>query len=136
MVAPDKLITAVILSINWKNIKAFHKKLGITWIFEDIDGKEYERVPSVPELKEDLKQILKHMHTEGITYISYGNWVIFWDMDDEEAGDIRVIFRIADFVIENGTTQERLELALSKAIEDEDYESAARIRDELKKEKR
>ncbi len=136
MVAPDKLITAVILSISWKNIKAFHKKLGITWIFENKEGEEYERVPSVPELKEDLKQILKHMHTEGITYISYGNWVIFWDMDNEEAGDIRVIFRIADFVIENGTTRERLELALSKAIEDEDYESAARIRDELKKEKR
>jgi hypothetical protein len=136
MVAPDKLIIAVILSINWKNIKSFHKKLGITWIFENKDGEEYERVPTVPELKEDLKQILKHMHTEGITYISYGNWVIFWDMDNDEAGDIRVIFRIADFVIENGNTRERLELALSKAIEDEDYEAAAIIRDELKKEKR
>ena len=134
MVVPDKMIKAIMLSINWKSIKAFHKKLGISWVFENPDGEEYERIPTVPELKEDLKQILVHMHNEKITYLSYGNWVIFWDMDNDEAGDMRVIFRIADFVIENGTTRERLEMALSKAIEDEDYEAAAIIRDELKKE--
>jgi len=136
MVTPDKLITGVILSINWKSIKAFHKKLGIYWIFEKEDGETIERIPTVSELKEDLKQILGHMHNESITYISYGNWVIFWDIEDNGAGDIRVIFRLADFIIENGTAKERLEIALNKAIEDEDYESAAILRDKLKKEKR
>lgn len=136
MITPDKIIMSVILSVNWKSIKAFHKKLGITWIFENDNGDIIERIPTVGELKDDLKKILTHMNLEEITYISYGNWVIFWDMDNHEAGDIRVIFRLADFIVENGNTQERLELALANAIESEDYESAAMLRDKLKKEKK
>lgn len=134
MKTPKNLIDNVIYSIDWKKIKTFHTRLGIKWVYESKDG-EIERIPNVAELRGDLRQILNHMVTEDITYISYGNWVIFWDKEENTTiGDIRVIFRLADFVFESGSQKERLEAALSKAIDDEDYEYAAQIRDELKKE--
>lgn len=133
METPREIINNVIYSIDWRKVKTFHTRLGIKWVFETKSG-DTERVPSVSELREDLRQILNHMVSENITYISYGNWVIFWDKEEgETVGDVRVIFRLADFSFESGTQKERLESALLKAIDNEDYEYAAQIRDELKK---
>ena len=133
METPREIISNVIYSIDWRKIKTFHTRLGIRWVYETKSG-DVERIPTVSELREDLRQILNHMVLENINYISYGNWVIFWDKeDDKTVGDVRVIFRLADFVFETDDEKERLELALSKAIDDEDYEYAAQIRDKLKK---
>ena len=133
METPREIISNVIYSIDWRKIKTFHTRLGIRWVYETKSG-DVERIPTVSELREDIRQILNHMVLENINYISYGNWVIFWDKeDDKTVGDVRVIFRLADFVFETDDEKERLELALSKAIDDEDYEYAAQIRDKLKK---
>jgi hypothetical protein len=130
-----KTINRIISTIQWRKIKSFHKKLNILWEFEIEEGKEpLKRVPTVLELKDDLKSILRYMKDEDCDYLSYGNWVIFWDHTEGEIGDIRVIFRLADFQYqENPETKDSLEDALQKAIENEDYEYAAIIRDTLQK---
>jgi excinuclease UvrABC helicase subunit UvrB len=80
--------------------------------------------------------MLEHMYNEKLTYKYYGNWVIFWEnQEDTKIGDIRIVFRLADFVFESSNTRERLETALNQAIENENYEYAAKLRDEINKEK-
>ena len=130
-----KTINRIISTIQWRKIKSFHKKLNILWEFEIEEGKDpIQRVPTVLELKDDLKSILRYMKDEECDYLSYGNWVIFWDHEEGEIGDIRVIFRLADFQYQgNPETKDSLEDALQKAIENEDYEYAAIIRDTLQK---
>jgi hypothetical protein len=123
----------VIQSINWRKIKSYHKKLNITWEIED-DKQIIKRIPSADELRGELKSIFEHMLTENLSYISYGSWIIFWDREEGVSGDIRVIFRLADFIFEEDKkTRRSLELALEKAIEKEDYENAAEIQDALNK---
>jgi hypothetical protein len=123
----------VIQSIDWRKIKSYHKKLNITWEIND-DKEIIKRMPSVEELRGELRSIFEHMITEDLSYISYGSWIIFWDREEGVSGDIRVIFRLADFVFEEDKqTRRSLELALEKAIEKEDYENAAEIRDALNK---
>jgi hypothetical protein len=74
------------------------------------------------------------MLLENLNYISYGSWIIFWDREDSSIGDIRVIFRLAEFVFEEDKkSRGALEKALEKAVEKEDYEYAAEIRDALNK---
>jgi len=125
----------VIQSINWRKIKSYHKKLNITWEIED-DKEIIKRIPSTDELRNELKSIFEHMLSEDLSYISYGSWIIFWDREEGVSGDIRVIFRLADFIFEEDKKSRRsLEVALEKAIEKEDYENAAEIRDALNKKK-
>ena len=133
MIAIRAVIESVIHSIDWRKIKSFHKKLGIKWIFESNEQK-IERLPTVSELRSDLRNMLEHMYTEKLTSISYGNWIIFWDEHNKDNKDIRVIFRVSDYLFENHGHDD-LELALNKAIESEDYEAAAMIRDVINKEK-
>jgi hypothetical protein len=124
----NKAINRVLSSIDWKKIKSYHAKLGIRWEYE-IDKEIVYKVPSIPELRTELSSILSHMMEEQLDYISHGSWVVFWDY---ESGDIRVIFRLADFSFEdNSGSRESLEDALKKAVEQEDYEYAAVIRDEI-----
>lgn len=125
-------IDKVIHSIDWDKIKSYYHKLGIQWSYQN-DNETISHSPSISELKEDLRSILLHMLEQDISYISYGNWIIFWDREEDNLGDIRVIFRIADFVFEEDNISESLENKLAKAIENEDYEYAAIIRDEIKK---
>ena len=125
-------INKVVNSIDWKKIKSYHQKLRILWEYTK-DDVIIKKVPTVLELKKDFRQILLHMIEQEITYISYGHWVIFWERDQKDLGDLRAIFRLADFTHE----QEKgnilmLEEMLCSAIEAEDYEKAALIRDELK----
>jgi UvrB/uvrC motif len=126
-------INRIINAIDWSKVKSYHKKLGIFWEIEN--GKDtVKRLPTVGELKDELRSIIYHMYEENLSYISYGSWVIFWERNDYSIGDIRVIFRIADFHFEENTNDRKsLEEALQKAIEKEDYEYAAVIRDTLNK---
>lgn len=135
MNAPKNAINSIIHSIDWRKIKTYHKKLNITWEFE-VDKEIVEKIPTVNELKDDLRKILEHMCVEDLTYISYGNWIVFWEnKESTKVGDIRLIFRLADFIFESSQPKERLQSALSQALENEDYESAAKLRDEINKEK-
>jgi hypothetical protein len=129
----DKTINRIIKAIDWRKIKSYHKKLGILWEFND-DKQVTRRVPTIGELQDEFRSIVSHMCTENLNYISYGNWVIFWDRDSDSIGDIRVIFRLVDFHFEeNRNSRESLEEALRKAIEKEDYENAAILRDTIRK---
>jgi hypothetical protein len=123
----------VIQNINWRKIKSYHKKLNILWEFTE-ENELVMRVPYVSELREELKSIFEHMLSEDLNYISYGSWIIFWDREDSVSGNIRVIFRLADFIFEEDKkNRQSLEKALAKAIEKEDYEYAAELRDALNK---
>lgn len=126
------LIDGVIFSINWVEIKSFHRKLSILWEFEDGENSIF-RVPTVSELRSELRTILWHMHNEELTYISYANWVVFWNCDEGQE-DVRAIFRVADFYYGREVYDDKnYEEELKKAIEDEDYEYAARLRDQKEK---
>jgi hypothetical protein len=118
-------IERVVNSIDWRKIKSYHRKLGIVWEYEE-DKESVQRIPTVSELREDFRTLLHHMMDQEITYISYGNWIIFWENDPEE---VRVIFRIADYIVEEKGAN--LEEELRSALEKEDYEKAAIIRDKI-----
>jgi len=125
-------ISRVIHTIDWLKIKGYHKKLGIFWEFNE-DKETIKRVPTVAELKDDLRSLLYHMNQEKLSYLSYGNWIVFWEYENRHVGDIRVIFRVADFHVEEDKNSLNLEEALKLALEKENYEYAASIRDEIKK---
>jgi hypothetical protein len=128
----QQYIEKVIRSIDWRKIKSYYKKLGIHWEYQE-DKESVKRTPSVADLKNDFRSLLSHMLDQDINYISYGSWIIFWDREEGELGDIRVIFRLADFIFEEDkTSAENLQEKLRHAVETEDYEYAAIIRDELK----
>jgi hypothetical protein len=125
-------IEKVIHSIDWRKIKSYYRKLGIRWEYQE-DKETVQRTPSVADLKDDFRSILSHMLDQEINYISYGSWIVFWDREDGALGDIRVIFRLADFVFEEDKkSAQSLEERLRNAVEREDYEYAAVIRDEIK----
>lgn len=122
---------SIIRSIDWRKIKGYHKKLDIFWEIES-DKESVKIIPSISELKNDLRTLFEHMLSEKLFYISHGNWIIFWEREDNETGDIRVIFRLADFIYENDKdSYESLQRSLELAIEKEDYEYAAVLRDEI-----
>jgi len=125
-------IEKVIHSIDWRKIKSYYRKLGILWEYQE-DKETIKRIPSVADLKNDFRSILSHMLDQDINYISYGSWIIFWDREESDLGDIRVIFRLADFIFEEDKKSAAgLEEKLKQAVEREDYEYAAIIRDEIK----
>lgn len=119
-------IDKILSTIDWKKIKSYHTKLGIKWEYE-VDKQVFKKVPSIPELRDDLSSILNHMLEEELEYISYGSWIVFW-----VSGDIRVVFRLVDLSFEDAKdARENLQAALADAVKDEDYEKAAIIRDEI-----
>jgi len=122
-------ISRVLASIDWRRIKAYHAKLGITWEYNVRDEIVY-RIPTIPELKGEMQSILQHMIDGSLDYISYGNWIVFWDIQDD--GGVRVVFRLADFSFNiTEDSEASLEENLRNAIESENYEYAAVIRDKI-----
>lgn len=138
MKSQDHYIDKVVRTIDWRKIKSYYRKLGIHWEYQDGD-ETHRKTPTVADLKEDFRALLNHMLVQDIGYISYGSWIVFWDREEGGLGDIRVIFRLADFVFEEDKKSYlSLKERLDKAVEREDYEYAAIIRDEInsiKKEK-
>lgn len=123
----------VIQSVNWRKIKSYYKKLDIYWEVE-TDKEIAKRIPSVDELRQELRSIFEHMLEQNLNYISYGHWIIFWDREEGDVGNIRAIFRLADFIFEEDKkSRKSLEKALALAIEKEEYEYAAELRDALNK---
>jgi hypothetical protein len=132
----NKTIDRIVNAIDWRKIKDYHKRLNILWEFVE-DKQTVQRIPTIPELRSELRSIIFYMSEANLDYISYGSWVLFWDRDKGEVGDIRAIFRLADFHFEeNANSVSTLEDALQRALEKEDYESAAAIRDTLQKKKK
>ena len=83
-------------------------------------------------LSELISILFSFMHQD-INYISYGSWIVFWERESGTLGDVRVIFRLVDFVFEEDKkSAASLQERLNQAVEMEDYEYAAIIRDEIK----
>lgn len=135
----NKTINQVIKSIDWSRIKSIHKKLNILWEFED-DKQTVLRVPTVGELKDEFRALLQHMYENDLNYVSYENWIVFWEKSEDQAfGDLRAVFRLLDYAFTETTEESELsenddlDAELKIALENEDYEYAALLRDELKK---
>lgn len=137
----EKMIQDVIKSINWNRIKYFHQVFGIKWQFEEKDGNLLERFPTVTELKEELRTLLKFAINKNIKTLDYGNWLIFWTSEEEAKKDglsgakLEAIFSLEEcFVIDSDPdldTVALLENKLEMAIQNEKYEEAAKIRDKI-----
>lgn len=137
----EKMIHEVIKTINWNRIKYFHQVFGIKWQFEERDGHIVERFPTISELKEELRSLLKFTVENNTKTLDYGNWLIFWT--DEEAAKkegitsarLEAIFSLEEtFVIDNSSDDDAvkiLESKLAEAVEEEKYEEAAKLRDKI-----
>jgi protein-arginine kinase activator protein McsA len=142
----EKMIQEVVRSINWNRIKHFHQVFKIKWQFEEKEGHIIERFPTISELKEELKALLKFAISKNARTLDYGNWLIFWTDEDVAAREglssarLEAIFSLEEtFVIDNSGDDDAikiLESKLEKAIEAEKYEEAARLRDKINERKK
>jgi hypothetical protein len=137
----EKMIQEVVKTINWSRIKYFHQVFGIKWQFEEKDGHIIERFPTISELKEELRSLLKFAITQNTKSLDYGNWLVFWT--DESAAEreglssarLEAIFSLEEtFVIDNNSDEDAvkiLENKLDDAVKNEKYEEAAKLRDKI-----
>lgn len=137
----EKMIQEVVKTINWSRIKYFHQVFGIKWQFEEKDGHIIERFPTISELKEELRSLLKFAITQNTKSLDYGNWLVFWT--DEAAAEregltsarLEAIFSLEEtFVIDNNSDEDAvkiLENKLDDAVQNEKYEEAAKLRDKI-----
>jgi excinuclease UvrABC nuclease subunit len=142
----EKMVQEVVKTINWNRIKYFHQVFGIKWQFEEKDGHIIERFPTIAELKEELRSLLKFAINQNTKSLDYGNWLIFWT--DEAAAEregmssarLEAIFSLEEtFVIDNDRNDEDvvkiLENKLQEAVQNEKYEEAAKLRDKINERK-
>jgi len=137
----EKMVTEVVKSINWNRIKYFHQVFGIKWQFEEKEGHIAERFPTIAELKEELRALLRFAINKNTKTLDYGNWLIFWT--DEEAAKkdgsssarLEAIFSLEEsFVLDNSDDDDAvkaLETKLEDALKSEKYEEAAKLRDRI-----
>lgn len=137
----ERMIQEVVKSINWNRIKYFHQVFGIKWQFEEKDGYVVERYPTVSELKEELRTLIKFAIEKNQRELDYGNWIIRWT-DDENAkkeglqsARLEAIFSLEETLVVDNNEEElsiqALNAKLDKAVTSEDYEAAAKIRDKI-----
>jgi excinuclease UvrABC nuclease subunit len=141
----EKMVQEVVKTINWNRIKYFHQVFGIKWQFEEKEGHIVERFPTISELKEELKSLLRFAIEKNTRTLDYGNWLIFWT--DEEAAEregltsarLEAIFSLEEtFVIDSNSDEDAvkvLESKLEDAVKKEKYEEAAKIRDKINERK-
>jgi len=104
-----------------------------------------ERFPTISELKEELRSLLKFAVSKNTRSLDYGNWLIFWT--DEEAAKreglesarLEAIFSLEEtFVIDSDSDSDAvkvLENKLEEAVRMEKYEEAAKLRDKINERK-
>ena len=142
----EKMIQEVVKSINWNRIKYFHQVFKIKWQFEEKDGHIGERFPTIAELKEELRALLKFAINKNTKSLDYGNWLIFWTNEEQASKEglssarLEAIFSLEEtFVIDNSGDDDAvkiLENKLEDAIKNERYEEAARLRDKINEKKK
>jgi hypothetical protein len=138
----EKLVQEVVKSINWNRIKYFHHVFGIKWQFQEKEGYIAERFPTISDLKEELRTLLRFAMTKNTPVLEYGNWLILWTDEEQarkqgmEGARLEAIFSLEDSIAIDNSSQhaETIELAqekLQEAISKEDYEKAAKLRDRI-----
>ena len=140
--AHAKLIKEAVESIDWKKIMYFHNALNIQWQIEEDDGNIIERAPSEEEVRDELQQLLKFAVEKNLKVLDYGNWIVYWSdgettkLDNIKGAVIEIIFSSDSYFVNTEDTKDTLDDLNKKmriAIEEEDYESAALLRDKIKK---
>jgi len=143
----EKMVQEVVKTINWNRIKYFHQVFGIKWQFEEKEGHIVERFPTISELKEELRSLLKFAITKNTKSLDYGNWLIFWTDEETAAKEglasarLEAIFSLEEtFVIDNSNSEDDglkiLEEKMEEAIKNEKYEEAAKLRDRISERKK
>lgn len=129
----ELIIDYMIDKIDWNKIKSYHKKLNIKWEFSNGD----EKIPDILDLKSGFKEILYQMIEQDLKLIALENWLIYWDRTNGLDADLKIIFKLFDIEFLNTKSTDELDNLsdlLNKAVESEDYEKAALLRDKIKKE--
>lgn len=141
----EKMVQEVVKSINWNRIKYFHQVFKIKWQFEEKDGNISERFPTIAELKDELRALLRFAIDKNMRTLDYGNWLIFWTDENQankeglHSARLEAIFSLEEtFVIDNSSENDAikvLESKLEEAVKSERFEEAARIRDKINSKK-
>lgn len=141
----EKMIQEIVKSINWNRIKYFHQVFKIKWQFEEKDGHINERFPTIAELKDELRALLRFTIDKNMRSLDYGNWLIFWTDESQAKREgltsarLEAIFSLEEtFVIDSGEEDavKVLESKLEAAVQSERYEEAAKIRDKIEAHKK
>ena len=138
----ENLVQEVVKTINWNRIKYFHHVFGIKWQFEEKEGHVSERYPTVADLKEELRTLLKFAISKNTPVLDYGNWLILWTSEEAaekqglEGARLEAIFSLEDSIaVDNQADSIDIDILrkkLADAISKEKYEEAAKYRDKLK----
>jgi len=138
----EKLVQDVIKSINWNRISYFHRAFGIKWQFQEKEGYIAERFPTISDLKEELRTLLRFSISKNTPVLEYGNWLILWT--DEEASKnqgsdgvrLEAIFSLENSIAIDTQSQEKdsieeIKAKMEEAVSKEQYEKAAKLRDRI-----
>lgn len=136
------MVQDVVKAINWNRIKYFHHIFGIKWQFQEKEGFIAERFPTISDLKEELKTLLKFAMTKNTPVLEWGNWLIFWTNEDlakrqgTEGARLEAIFSLEDSIALDSSSLdlesiESTRMKLEEAVDKEDYEKAAKLRDRI-----
>lgn len=147
-----KMINETLKSIDWEKITKFYENRTLIWIAEkNIKGNKSIRssIPTILDLKNELKSILVYIIDSNLPEYSYSHWTIFWfEGDDEIGSQLEVIFSPIRFFISEtknemsiknikepymSTEEEikKLSISLQKAVKEENYELCAELRDKI-----
>jgi len=138
----EKLIQEVVKSLNWQRIKYFHHVFGIKWQFQEKEGYVEERFPTIADLKEELRTLLKFIIAKNVPVLDYGNWIILWTNEETardrgiEGARLEAIFSLEDSMAIDSHSEEieaidTIKQKMEEAISKEDYENAAKLRDKM-----
>lgn len=138
----EKMVQDVVKAINWNRIKYFHHIFGIKWQFQEKEGFIAERFPTISDLKEELRTLLRFAMSKNTPVLEYGNWLILWTNEDlakkqgTEGARLEAIFSLEDSIALDTSSQdlesiEATKMKMEEAVNKEDYEKAAKLRDRI-----
>ena len=122
-----KLKADTLKGINWMRVKSAHKNLGITWEFEDgIIG-----YPTVADLKNHVSGLIDWCINEKKMIVETETWLVSV-VQNPAAINVWFILEYSGAIYIEEDKRE-IEEKIQQCIEKEDYETAAKLRDKLKK---
>jgi len=138
----EKMVQDVVKAINWNRIKYFHHIFGIKWQFQEKEGFIAERFPTISDLKEELRTLLRFAMSKNTPVLEYGNWLILWTNEDlakkqgTDGARLEAIFSLEDSIALDTSSQdlesiEATRMKMEEAVNKEDYEKAAKLRDRI-----
>lgn len=138
----EKLVQDVVKAMDWQKIRYFHHVFGIKWQIEEKEGYVTERFPTVPDLKEELRTLMKFVIEKNTPVLSYGHWIILWKDEETskkegmEGARLEAIFSLADSIAietpdEKNEMLDSIRKKMEEAITKEEYEKAAKLRDKI-----